>query len=122
MLLPGMTVSNKLRALEQPHPAPSAPGLASSNSTRLECSAQFTALTAADSNATRLLFDYMCVIMLQVPQRLLMGPGPANAHPRILAAQALPLLGHMHPPFLKIMDVSQTAAHRYLATRAHHIS
>ena len=40
----------------------------------------------------------------QVPQRLLMGPGPANAYPRILAAQALPLLGHMHPPFLKIMD------------------
>lgn len=33
-----------------------------------------------------------------------MGPGPANADPRILAAQTLPLLGHMHPPFLKIMD------------------
>jgi len=32
-----------------------------------------------------------------------MGPGPANADPRILAAQSLPLLGHMHPPFLKIM-------------------
>ncbi|KAF8062065.1 Agxt [Scenedesmus sp. PABB004] len=42
--------------------------------------------------------------VMEVPQRLLMGPGPANAHPRILAAQALPLLGHMHPPFLKIMD------------------
>lgn len=40
----------------------------------------------------------------QVPQRMLMGPGPANAYPRILAAQSLPLLGHMHPPFLKIMD------------------
>jgi alanine-glyoxylate transaminase/serine-glyoxylate transaminase/serine-pyruvate transaminase len=33
-----------------------------------------------------------------------MGPGPTNAHPRILAAQALPLLGHMHPPFIHIMD------------------
>jgi alanine-glyoxylate transaminase/serine-glyoxylate transaminase/serine-pyruvate transaminase len=42
--------------------------------------------------------------VMEVPQRLLMGPGPANAYPRILAAQALPLLGHMHPPFLKIMD------------------
>lgn len=42
--------------------------------------------------------------VLEVPQRLLMGPGPANAHPRILAAQSLPLLGHMHPPFFKIMD------------------
>ncbi|GAX73666.1 hypothetical protein CEUSTIGMA_g1117.t1 [Chlamydomonas eustigma] len=42
--------------------------------------------------------------VINVPQRILMGPGPANAHPRILAAQALPLLGHMHPPFLAIMD------------------
>ncbi|KAF6263065.1 pyridoxal phosphate-dependent transferase [Scenedesmus sp. NREL 46B-D3] len=42
--------------------------------------------------------------VMEVPQRLLMGPGPSNAHPRILAAQSLPLLGHMHPPFLKIMD------------------
>lgn len=33
-----------------------------------------------------------------------MGPGPANPNPRVLQAQALPLLGHMHPPFLKIMD------------------
>ncbi|KAI8464731.1 MAG: alanine-glyoxylate transaminase [Monoraphidium minutum] len=51
------------------------------------------------SNAHRSLGGVM-----QVPQRLLMGPGPANADPRILAAQAMPLLGHMHPPFLKIMD------------------
>lgn len=29
----------------------------------------------------------------QVPERLLMGPGPSNAHPAVLAAQALPLLG-----------------------------
>ena len=36
-----------------------------------------------------------------------MGPGPANAYPRVLAAQSLPLLGHMHPPFFKIMDEIQ---------------
>lgn len=34
-------------------------------------------------------------LTLQIPQRYLMGPGPANADPRILAAQSLPLLGHM---------------------------
>ncbi|KAG2427967.1 hypothetical protein HXX76_011954 [Chlamydomonas incerta] len=45
-----------------------------------------------------------CDGVMEVPSRLLMGPGPANAYPRILTAQALPLLGHMHPPFLKIMD------------------
>ena len=44
---------------------------------------------------------------IDVPSRLLMGPGPANAHPRVLAAQSLPLLGHMHPPFMKIMDEIQ---------------
>ncbi len=33
--------------------------------------------------------------VMDVPARLLMGPGPANAHPRVLASMALPLLGHM---------------------------
>jgi len=42
--------------------------------------------------------------VINVPQRILMGPGPSNSHPRALAAQSLPMLGHMHPPFLKIMD------------------
>lgn len=37
---------------------------------------------------------------IKVPNRLLMGPGPSNAHPRVLNAQGLPLLGHLHPPFL----------------------
>lgn len=51
--------------------------------------------------------------VLEIPQRFLMGPGPSNAHSRILAAQSLPLLGHMHPPFLKIMDEIQQGL-RYL--------
>jgi hypothetical protein len=33
--------------------------------------------------------------VMDVPSRLLMGPGPANAHPRVLSAMSLPLLGHM---------------------------
>jgi alanine-glyoxylate transaminase/serine-glyoxylate transaminase/serine-pyruvate transaminase len=41
---------------------------------------------------------------LQVPPRLLMGPGPSNSHPRVLVAQGLPTLGHLHPPFLAILD------------------
>ncbi|KAK2142089.1 hypothetical protein LSH36_997g01019 [Paralvinella palmiformis] len=41
---------------------------------------------------------------LYVPRKLLMGPGPSNASPRILAAGALPLLGHLHPEFIAIMD------------------
>ncbi|KAK9843347.1 hypothetical protein WJX74_010741 [Apatococcus lobatus] len=44
---------------------------------------------------------------IEVPSRLLMGPGPANVSPRVAAAQTLPLLGHMHPPFFRIMDEIQ---------------
>ncbi|KAA6421055.1 MAG: alanine-glyoxylate transaminase [Trebouxia sp. A1-2] len=50
---------------------------------------------------------------LKVPSRLLMGPGPTNAHPRVLSAQSLPLLGHLHPPFLAIMNEIQQGL-RYL--------
>jgi len=41
---------------------------------------------------------------LKVPKKTLMGPGPSNAHPRVLQAAGLPLLGHLHPEFVKIMD------------------
>ncbi|NWY03563.1 SPYA protein, partial [Nothoprocta ornata] len=41
---------------------------------------------------------------LAVPQRLLLGPGPSNAPPRVLAAATHQLLGHMHPEMLQIMD------------------
>ncbi|MDI7276294.1 MAG: alanine--glyoxylate aminotransferase family protein [Anaerolineae bacterium] len=39
-----------------------------------------------------------------LPGRLLMGPGPSNVHPRVLAAMATPLLGHLDPAFLEIMN------------------
>lgn len=33
-----------------------------------------------------------------------MGPGPSNCDERVLRAQALPTLGHLHPEFTHIMD------------------
>lgn len=33
-----------------------------------------------------------------------MGPGPSGAHPRVLRAMTEPLLGHLDPDFLNIMD------------------
>ncbi len=36
--------------------------------------------------------------------RLLLGPGPCDAHPRVLTAMTTPLLGHLDPQYLKIMD------------------
>ena len=40
----------------------------------------------------------------QPPQRLLMGPGPSDVHPRVLQAMAKPILGHLDPDFLRGMD------------------
>jgi (S)-ureidoglycine---glyoxylate transaminase len=45
---------------------------------------------------------------LNPPERLLMGPGPINAHPRVLAAMAKPLLGQFDPQFREYMQ--QTSA------------
>lgn len=44
---------------------------------------------------------------LNLTPRLLLGPGPSNAHPRVLRAMATPLLGHLDPQFLGIMDEIQ---------------
>ena len=33
-----------------------------------------------------------------------MGPGPSDTHPRVLKAMATPLIGHLDPEFLHIMD------------------
>ncbi len=38
------------------------------------------------------------------PSRILMGPGPSGAHPRVLQAMTAPILGHLDPEFLRIMD------------------
>jgi len=41
---------------------------------------------------------------LNPPERILMGPGPSNVHPRVLRAMAIPTIGHLDPRFLEIMD------------------
>jgi alanine-glyoxylate transaminase/serine-glyoxylate transaminase/serine-pyruvate transaminase len=38
------------------------------------------------------------------PQRILMGPGPSDVHPRVLAAMARPIIGHLDPEFVHMMD------------------
>ncbi|MFO0938255.1 MAG: alanine--glyoxylate aminotransferase family protein [Gemmataceae bacterium] len=39
--------------------------------------------------------------------RLLLGPGPSDAHPRVLTAMTTPLLGHLDPQFLEMMNETQ---------------
>ncbi|MCU0591255.1 MAG: alanine--glyoxylate aminotransferase family protein, partial [Desulfobacterales bacterium] len=36
--------------------------------------------------------------------RVLMGPGPANVHPKVLEALSKPTLGHLDPQFIELMD------------------
>src|SRR3954468_1756022 len=38
------------------------------------------------------------------PERLLMGPGPSNVAPSVLRAMSLPVLGHLDPLFVRMMD------------------
>jgi alanine-glyoxylate transaminase / serine-glyoxylate transaminase / serine-pyruvate transaminase len=47
------------------------------------------------------------VQQLSPPPRILMGPGPSDVHPRVLAAMALPLVGHLDPEFIRIMNETQ---------------
>lgn len=54
---------------------------------------------------------------LNVPPRLLLGPGPSTADPRILRAQSIPLLGHLDPWFLDLMDHTQELLHYVFQTQ-----
>ncbi len=38
------------------------------------------------------------------PQRILLGPGPSNVHPRVLEAMARPTIGHLDPAFVDLME------------------
>lgn len=40
----------------------------------------------------------------QPPARILLGPGPSEVSPRVLAAAARPTIGHLDPAFLGFMD------------------
>jgi len=41
---------------------------------------------------------------LKPPARILLGPGPSNVHPRVMKAMLSPVLGHLDPDFVTIME------------------
>jgi alanine-glyoxylate transaminase/serine-glyoxylate transaminase/serine-pyruvate transaminase len=42
------------------------------------------------------------------PKRYLFGPGPSMVHPRVYAALAKPIVGHLDPYFIDVMsDIEQ---------------
>lgn len=51
------------------------------------------------------------------PTRTLMGPGPSDIAPSVLAAMAAPTVGHLDPYFLKVMDEVQTMLRQVFQTK-----
>lgn len=45
---------------------------------------------------------------LDMPKRLLLGPGPSNADPRVLEALSAAPVGHLDPSFIELMNEVQT--------------
>jgi alanine-glyoxylate transaminase/serine-glyoxylate transaminase/serine-pyruvate transaminase len=55
--------------------------------------------------------------MVSPPIRTLLGPGPSDIHPRVLAALARPTIGHMDPYYLQIMDELQSMLREVFRTK-----
>lgn len=41
---------------------------------------------------------------LRIGRRILLGPGPSEVHPRVLRAMSTPLVGHLDPEFVALME------------------
>lgn len=50
------------------------------------------------------------------PERLLLGPGPSNVHPRIYQALSSHIVGHLDPYFFEIMDETKDLLKRTFRT------
>ena len=57
---------------------------------------------------------------LNPPRRLLMGPGPSNPDPRVLAAMGANPVGHLDPYFVELMDQTMGALRAVYGTHNHH--
>ena len=44
---------------------------------------------------------------LNIEPRCLLGPGPSSVHPRVLQALGYPLVGHLDPQFIALMNEVQ---------------
>jgi alanine-glyoxylate transaminase/serine-glyoxylate transaminase/serine-pyruvate transaminase len=53
----------------------------------------------------------------RLPRRLLLGPGPSNVHPRVREAMAQPLVGHLDPVFLAVLEEVKANLRRLFGTR-----
>jgi alanine-glyoxylate transaminase/serine-glyoxylate transaminase/serine-pyruvate transaminase len=54
---------------------------------------------------------------LGTPQRILLGPGPSMVDPRVLRAMAHPLVGHLDPQFIHVMNEVQEMLRQVFQTQ-----
>jgi alanine-glyoxylate transaminase/serine-glyoxylate transaminase/serine-pyruvate transaminase len=54
---------------------------------------------------------------LNVPHRLLLGPGPSAVHPRVLRTMSTALVGYMDPEWLTLMDEEQSLLRTVFQTK-----
>ncbi|MBV9865667.1 MAG: alanine--glyoxylate aminotransferase family protein [Abitibacteriaceae bacterium] len=55
--------------------------------------------------------------MINIPQRILLGPGPSDVPPRVLEALGRPTIGHLDPVFLQLMDDIRTKLKAVFSTQ-----
>src|SRR5205823_12208730 len=48
--------------------------------------------------------DRLYCLAVAVVERLLMGPGPSNPYPEVMQALVRPVVGHLDPEFLAVLD------------------
>ncbi len=53
----------------------------------------------------------------KLPRRILLGPGPSNVDHRVYEAMSRPLMGHLDPEFLALMDECQELLRQVFGTR-----
>src|ERR1041384_5936269 len=59
----------------------------------------------------------MVAAQLNPPVRTLLGPGPSPVDGRVLRALSLPVIGHLDPAFLKIMDETMAMLREVFQTK-----
>ena len=59
----------------------------------------------------------MLIPPLNLPTRILMGPGPSDVSPRVLRSQSIPLVGHLDPAFMSLMDETSSLLRQVFGTQ-----
>ena len=42
--------------------------------------------------------------MIDIPRRIILGPGPSSAHPKVLSAMSNSVIGYLDPDFFSACD------------------